>query len=45
MRELLDVAVEKKMRRFAGQIERIYGSIPSTLSQEQEKFDQELGGL
>lgn len=45
LRELLDIAVEKKMRRFAGQINRIFGSIPSTQPQDQEQYDQELGGL
>jgi len=45
LRELLDIAVEKKMRRFAGQIERIYGSKPTSYQHDQEKFDQELGDL
>jgi len=45
LRDLLDIAVEKKMRRFAGQIERIYGSMPSMQAQDQDQFDQELGGL
>jgi predicted HTH transcriptional regulator len=45
LRELLDIAVEKKMRRFVGQVERIYGSKASTRQEDQEKFDQELGGL
>lgn len=45
LRELLDIAVEKKMRRFAGQIERIYGSKSTSYQQDQEKFDQELGDL
>lgn len=45
LRDLLDIAVEKKMRRFAGQIERIFGSMPPIQPQDQEKFNQELGGL
>lgn len=45
MRELLDIAVEKKMRRSVVQLERIYGSKPATHQQDQEKFDQELEGL
>ncbi len=45
LRELLDIAVEKKMRRFAGQIERIFGSMPSIQPKDQEKFNQELGEL
>ena len=45
LRELLDIAVEKKMRRFAGQVEQIYGSKSTTHQQDQQKYDQELGGL
>jgi predicted HTH transcriptional regulator len=46
MRELLDVAVEKKMRQFEGRIERIFGSRPSAQPpQDQGQFDQELGEL
>ncbi|MGA2324418.1 MAG: ATP-binding protein [Sedimentisphaerales bacterium] len=45
MRELLDIAVEKKMRRLAGQMQYIYGQTPPTQQQDQKIFDQELGGL
>lgn len=46
LRELLDNAVEKKMRRFVGQIERIYGTMPQTSQQrDQHEFDEELGEL
>ncbi len=45
LRELLDIAVEKKMRRFEGLIERVFESKPTTHQQDMKKFDQELEGL
>ena len=48
MRDLLDLAIEKGVRRFLSQAQRAGLMVPAEVYQEntdQERFDQQLGDL